>query len=168
MSLRALSPADTQLGQEEWATGSPVSASQQDPHLKALPRPRGCCHWVRVALAPSKEALPGAGGWGKPALLAPSSEPPPRAHSAHPGTATQKEILDQYIPGRKGHLSLGLTSLFQLVKNKMAAFTLKNCNVRLLIKCTAAEPPHTGGQALIKTAGDYSRERERRQRGSQT
>lgn len=82
----------------------------------------------------------------------PNPEPHPGAHSAWPGMATPTEILGSHIPGRKGHSSQSLTSLFQLVRTKMAAFTLKNCNVRLLIKCTAAEPPRTGGQALIKMA----------------
>lgn len=100
-----------------------------------------------AALPTSKRALPGPGRWDRSAVCPSSIVSHHRAHSAWPSTATPTEI-----PSRKGHSSQSLTSLFQLVKDKMAAFTLKNCNVRLLIKCTAAEPPRTGGQALIKTA----------------
>lgn len=84
-----------------------------------------------AALATSKRVLLGPGG----EQVSPSAFQP----SARPITEILPEILGQDITSRKGHSSQSLTSLFQLVRNKMAAFTLKNCSVRILIKCTAAE-----------------------------
>lgn len=80
-------PRLTQLGQEEWALQEAQSASQRS--YLATPQASGADTGLWL-LVPSKKALPGAGRWGKPALLAPSSEPGPEPTVPHPGTATQK------------------------------------------------------------------------------
>lgn len=138
-SQGALSMAGSESGPKEWVTGSPRPA-----HLQALPRSRGQAY-------PGPDGCPGHELEGPPwTQQVGQASRLPFQHSAPPQGS--QRLAQHSHSDRKGHSSQSLTSLFQLVRNKMAAFTRKNCNVRLLIKCTAAEPPRTGGQALIKTA----------------